>query len=45
MYQELGTPELYALNITFTIEILPDSSDDSSISETAAILIKAFEEA
>jgi hypothetical protein len=45
MYQELGTLELYALNITFVIEILPDSSDDASISETAALMIKAFEEA
>jgi len=45
MYQEFGTPELYALNITFVIEILPDSSGDASISETAALMIKAFEEA
>ena len=45
IYQELGTPELYSLNITFVIEILPDSSDDASISETAALMIKAYEEA
>jgi len=32
-------------NITFVIEILPDSSDDASISETAALMIKAYEEA
>ena len=44
-YQELGTPELYFCNITFVIEILPDSSDDASISETAALMIKAYEEA
>ena len=45
IYQELGTLELYACNTTFVIEILPDSSDDASISETAALMIKAYEEA
>ena len=35
IYQEIMTPQLYGVNIEFTLEILKDSSSDASIAEEA----------